>query len=183
MNTTNNTKSNATTTKTNTTTTTKTKSNVKSNNASKKANAAKRSGPGRPRYTPIIPKGKFTFADFATANGVNLKTGKGDKCTVLTLRKWMNYDSRKRNKSQIVMLKNVLGESVNEKGLGRKPFMFQRRSQVAATDTAKVEKVVSITPTAPATTETKQSVPEQQKSVDVAPVTSDTTTTATPVAA
>jgi hypothetical protein len=91
----------------------------------------KNKGPGRPKYRPNIPKGKFTFTDFEIANGVNPKTGKGKDCTTLTLRKWLKEDLSKRGHSTIVHLKDTFAEPTGKGGLGRKQYVYQRRAGVS----------------------------------------------------
>lgn len=91
----------------------------------------KNKGPGRPKYRPNIPKGKFTFTDFEIANGVNPKTGKGKDCTTLTLRKWLKEDLSKRGHSTIVHLKDTFAEPTGKGGLGRKQYVYTRRAGVS----------------------------------------------------
>ena len=86
-------------------------------------NAKANRGPGRPMYQPIIPKGKFTMADFCEANGVNVKNGKGKMCSKLTLIKFMD---RKIGKSMIRKVKGEFAAPANKKGLGRKAFLYER---------------------------------------------------------
>jgi hypothetical protein len=88
-----------------------------------------KNGPGRPKYTPVIPRGKFTFAEFCTENGVG-KDGKGAKCSALTLRKFLARDAKLGKKSQ-VLLTDDLANPDNKQGLGRKAFLYQRRSVTA----------------------------------------------------
>lgn len=102
----------------------------------KKNNA--QNGPGRPKYEPVLPKGKFTFTDFEVANGVNPKTGKGKNCTTLTLRKWLKKDLAKRGHSVVTLLKDVLSDPNSKKGLGRKQFVYQKRVHSAAPASAKI---------------------------------------------
>jgi len=109
-------------------------------------------GPGRPQYTPIVPRGKFTFTDFEVINGVNPETGKGDMCTTLTLRKWLKRDLLDRQ-SLVVHLRGVTAEPASKNGLGRKQYVYQRRSLAgnkptvkapAKTDTATPEVIVDV---------------------------------------
>ena len=104
-------------------------------NKSKKNTAATR-GPGRPQYTPVIPRSKFTFSDFEEANGVNPNTGKGEKCTTLTLRKWLKRNLLGRQ-SLVVHLKGITAEPTSENGLGRKQYVYQRRSLAGNKPTVK----------------------------------------------
>lgn len=123
---------------------------------------------GRPKYQPVFPRtSKWTFLDFAKANGVDTETldkngnriMKGTKCTVLTLRHWLDrdiYQVTAKNKpdrtnlrrNSLVVLTDELGESTPfADGLGRRPFLFQLRAKqtakVAVTKTPKTAKGVS----------------------------------------
>ena len=125
-------------------------------------------GPGRPQYTPVIPRGKFTFTDFEEANGVattGKDKGKGDKCTTLTLRKWLKRDLARRSKSVIVHLKGVTDEPSSENGLGRKQYVYQRRSLAGNKPTVKAA------PADTATAATADTAPEV--TVDVSQATKD----------
>lgn len=95
-----------------------------------------KNGPGRPRFQPEIPKGKFTFTDFEIANGVNPKTGKGKECTTLTLRKWLKRELSKRGHSAIVHLKDTFADPTSKNGLGRKQYVYQKRTGVSAKSVA-----------------------------------------------
>lgn len=92
-----------------------------------KKNTAKHSHPGRPKYVPVIPRGKFTMIEFCIANGVNPKNGKGKNCSKLTLIKFLK---RKEGKALVQKVKDELAEPTSKKGLGRKAFLFQRREGV-----------------------------------------------------
>ena len=106
----------------------------------KKQNTTVTRGPGRPQYQMLIPSGKFTFTDLEIANGVNPKTGKGKRCTTLTLRKNLKKDmyildkkgeiARTNPNSLIVLLKDILAEPDSKSGLGRKQLVYIRRSQL-----------------------------------------------------
>lgn len=98
----------------------------------KKNSKAQNRGPGRPKYTPVIPRGKFTFTDLEEANGVNTKTGKGKNCTTLTLRKWLKRELSNRRSGAIVLLKDVLADPNSKSGLGRKQYVYTRRAGVTA---------------------------------------------------
>jgi hypothetical protein len=87
---------------------------------------------GRPKYEPIMPKGKFTINDFCESNGVNIKSGKGDKCSKLTLIKFLARDHKRGGKSVIVKLADVVAEPNSKAGLGRKAYVYQLRTKVAA---------------------------------------------------
>jgi hypothetical protein len=112
----------------------------------KNKNANANRGPGRPAYVPKIPQSKFTFADFMELNGVDFKTGKGPNCSKLTLDKWLKRDKDRKGKSEIVKLDETR-EPNSKSGLGRKTYVYVRRSKL---DTLKSAKV--------ATTKTKVSV-------------------------
>ena len=95
---------------------------------------------GRPKYEPIIPKSRFTINDFAEANGVNLKSGKGEKCSKLTLIKFLARDRKRGGKSLIMKLSDTMAEPNSTAGLGRKAFVYQLRSKVVATATKTKDK-------------------------------------------
>ena len=109
-------------------------------------------GPGRPRYIPSLPtKKNWTFADLMTANGVDKETGKGDRCSKLTLCKWLDVDMyirdnktneiiRTNGSSLVIRAKNedgtyLLAAPDNAKGLGRKQIVYTKRVQVVKTST------------------------------------------------
>lgn len=96
-----------------------------------KTQTQKQNGPGRPRYTPIIPRGQFTFTDLETENGVNPKTGKGKNCTALTLRKWLKRELKNHRHGTVVLLKGTFAEPNGKSGLGHKQYVYQRRTGVA----------------------------------------------------
>lgn len=91
----------------------------------------KRNGPGRPAYTPVIPKGKFTMNDLCEANGVSLKTGKGKLCSKLTLVKWLAKQLANR-RSGLVTKTDATAEPNSKDGLGRKSFVYIRRPGMSA---------------------------------------------------
>ena len=109
------------------------------NKKNSKTNPEQNKSVGRPKYQPLFPrKAKWTFADFEIANGVNPKTGKGEKCARLTLRNYM-----KRSDSQVVQVKGELMKSNSPKGLGRKAYLFQLRDKATAKTTVKVARKTS----------------------------------------
>jgi hypothetical protein len=120
-------------------------------------------GPGRPKYEPIIPKSRFTMADFCEANGVDLKTGKGENCAKLTLIQFLARDRKRKGQSLIVRLKETFAEPNSKSGLGRKAMVYQLRSKFEAhkAKTAPIRKSA-----APVTTEDY----ETQKAAILAPV-------------
>jgi len=98
-------------------------------------------GPGRPMAEISIPSRKFTFADLVEAN---------EHVTPLTLRKFLKRDFARKGKSEIVLVKDETRESNSKKGLGRKTFVYIRRSKMNALKTAIKSKVsVSIAPAKP----------------------------------
>ena len=111
--------------------------------------------PGRPRYTPSLPtKKNWTFADLMTANGVDKETGKGDRCSKLTLCKWLDADMyirdnktneiiRTDGSSLVIRAKNedgayLLAAPDNARGLGRKQIVYTKRVTAAKAKTPSV---------------------------------------------
>lgn len=114
-------------------------------NSNKNSNVEVNQGPGRPKYEPTLPrKNRFTFTDFMTANGVNPETGKGEKCSKLTLNNWMKRNEGKN--SPIVRLTGISAKSNSATGLGRKQFVFCKRvdfaDQQSAIDKANETKTI-----------------------------------------
>jgi hypothetical protein len=103
----------------------------------KNKNANTNRGPGRPAYEPKVPQSKFTFADFMELNGVNFETGKGPNCSKLTLDKWLKRDKESKGKSMIVKLDETR-EPNSKNGLGRKTYVYVRRSKLDTLKSAKV---------------------------------------------
>jgi hypothetical protein len=89
-------------------------------------------GRGRPRAEITIPNRKFTFADFGEAN---------QHVTPLTLRKFIKYDFAKKNKSEIIKLKDETREPNSKEGLGRKTFVYIRRNKANSLKTARKSKM------------------------------------------
>lgn len=90
-------------------------------------------GPGRPRYIPALPrKTRFTITDVMVHNGVDMETGKGPKCSKLTVINWKNWDKSKGKNSEMVQLKGTSTKSNSEIGLGRKQFVFCKRADFSA---------------------------------------------------
>jgi hypothetical protein len=87
----------------------------------------KHDGPGRPKYQPKLPRGKFTMNELCQENGVSLKTGKGSNCSKLTLVKFVARELSNRRSGLVVKVKDETSEPNSRKGLGRKPFLFMRR--------------------------------------------------------
>lgn len=90
---------------------------------------------GRPLYVPKFPrKVEFTLKDFCVANEVDPVTGKGPRCSKLTLIKWLGRDKARKGRSLVKRLDHTSAPD-SEKGLGRKAFLFSLREKMA-TDTA-----------------------------------------------
>ena len=103
-------------------------------------------GPGRPKYTPVIPKGRFTMATLCEANGVSLKTGKGKICSRLTLIKFIARDAKRNGQSLIMRLKDMVTEPNSKDGMGRKPFVYQSRTKSPAVKTTRKPATKSTAP-------------------------------------
>lgn len=101
----------------------------------------KQRGPGRPMADINVPNKKFTFADLVEANS---------HVTPLTLRKFLKRDFARKGKSEIVLVKDETREPNSKKGLGRKTFVYLRRSKLNSLKTAR-KSTVSV-PLAPAKT-------------------------------
>ena len=103
-------------------------------------------GPGRPAYQPKFPqRQRWTLKDLMAANGVDKESGKGDKCTKLTLVKYLdkvcfakiktgpNAGKPDRNaplpNSLVVRLKETLPPD-SEEGLGRRSFVYCLRAKL-----------------------------------------------------
>lgn len=115
----------------------------------------KRNKAGRPRYTPTVPNGKFTFGQFCEANGMTRDADgnySGGKCTPLTLRHFLRDQKNKGSRSEVVVVKGVTKAPNGESGLGRKAMVYIRRSKQAAINKAKrtVKVQVNATSAAPA---------------------------------
>jgi hypothetical protein len=139
-------------------------------NSKKQIGTTKRNHPGRPRYEMQFPTRKeWTFTDLMGANGVETdptskQYGKGDKCTMLTLRKNIEADmySHKPGKplvaknrtrvnphSQVVLIPNVTAEPESENGLGRRALLYCLRvnkDSVLATPRKAITSKVAKTP-------------------------------------
>lgn len=92
--------------------------------------------PGRPAYLPVIPRGRFTMNDLCATNGVNINTGKGKKCSRLTLVKWVAKQLGNKRSGLIVKVKDETSEPNSSKGLGRRAFLYIRRPQKNSLKTA-----------------------------------------------
>jgi hypothetical protein len=141
---------------------------MKTNTNIKKNTNAKR-GPGRPKYTPIIPKSRFTINDLCEANGVNLETGKGKLCSRLTLIKHIARDAKRNGKSEIVRLKDTVAQPNSENGLGRKSFVYQLRSKVTAGKSTTKKTPKTANPTTQTYEEQKAALLTPTPAVTIAP--------------
>lgn len=104
-------------------------------------NKNKQRGPGRPMADINVPNKKFTFADLVEANS---------HVTPQTLRKFLKRDFARKGKSEIVLVKDETREPNSKQGLGRKTFVYMRRSKMNSLKSAR-KSTVSI-PLAPAKT-------------------------------
>jgi hypothetical protein len=100
-------------------------------------------GAGRPMAKINWPNKRFTFADLKEAN---------DHVTPLTLRKALKRDADRKGRSEIVLLKNIFGEPDHKNGLGRKTFVYIRRTRQNALKKARKTVSVSVSTPAPAVT-------------------------------
>lgn len=106
--------------------------------APKAATKGPKGKPGRPLYVPKFPRKKeWTLKDFCLANEVNPDTGKGPRCSKLTLIKWLGRDKARKGRSLVKRLDHTAAPD-SEKGLGRKAFLFSVREKMA-TDAADTE--------------------------------------------
>lgn len=78
-------------------------------------------GVGRPMAEISIPNRKFTFADLVEAN---------THVTPLTLRKFLARDVDAGRKSLVVRVKDENREPNSKHGLGRKTFVYVKRSKL-----------------------------------------------------
>jgi len=78
-------------------------------------------GVGRPMAEISIPNRKFTFADLMEAN---------THVTPLTLRKFLARDVDEGRKSLVVRIKEENREPNSKHGLGRKTFVYVKRSKL-----------------------------------------------------
>ena len=151
------------------------------NKNKKSADTNTKRSPGRPKYTPVIPKSRFTVTDLCEANGVDLKTGKGERCSKLTLIKFLardmyhrfesgknagkpNYD-KPRSNSTVVLLEDIVAEPNSEAGLGRKSYVYQLRSKFEASNGNKAAAPKAKTP-APRKSAPKKTVAEANKTYE-----------------
>lgn len=101
--------------------------------------AAVHEHPGRPRYEMKFPRGaEWTFTQLMAVNGVETdkgskKFGKGDNCTMLTLRKNLKHDmfrldGKVNSRSLVLEVKGVTAEPDSALGLGRRATLFRLRA-------------------------------------------------------
>lgn len=127
--------------------------------ASPKAAKAPKGKPGRPLYVPKFPrKVEWTLKDFCVANEVDPETGKGPRCSKLTLIKWLGRDKARKGRSLVKRLDHTAAPD-SEKGLGRKAFLFSLREKMANDSTPEAT---------PDTTDAAPAAPS-----DAAPATAD----------
>ena len=95
--------------------------------------------PGRPRYEMKFPRSaEWTFTQLMAANGVETdksskRFGKGDRCSMLTLRKNLKHDmfradGARKATSLVVEVKGVTAEPDSDSGLGRRATLYRLRS-------------------------------------------------------
>jgi hypothetical protein len=148
-----------------------------------KAAVTKHDHPGRPRYTMKFPRSaEWTFTQLMAVNSVETdkaskRFGKGDNCSMLTLRKNLEHDmylhaegkpcvsanrTRTNPRSQVVEVKGVTAEPDSESGLGRRATLFRLRSVPAkdhtATKAPRKAKVKATIATAKATIEAAKAI-------------------------
>lgn len=93
--------------------------------------AAPKGKPGRPLYVPKFPrKMEWTLKDFCVVNEVDPETGKGPRCSKLTLIKWLGRDKARKGRSIVKRLDHKASPD-SEKGLGRKAFLFSLREKMS----------------------------------------------------
>lgn len=85
-------------------------------------------GPGRPASKVVWPNGRFTREQAYQYNGCYETPARVCKLTVIN---HLN-DALKGNDSILIRMKDESGKSKSESGLGRKPFIYLRRSQFNA---------------------------------------------------
>lgn len=129
---------------------------------------------GRPRNKISIPQGKFTFLKLCILNGAvgpngeELTKENGRRMVPLTLRNWLSRQEKMGEKSEVVKLEE-LGKATHEDGLGRRPFLYTRRSNLDKTKVATADKPAK----AP-----KASKPSKRKTADVTVPAADVSTPA-----
>lgn len=110
-----------------------TKKNSTTASTAKTAKTAKapKGKAGRPLYVPKFPrKEEWTMNDFCRSNEVDVETGKGPRCSKLTLIKWLSRDKARKGRSLVKRLDHTAPPS-SENGLGRKAFLFSLREKLA----------------------------------------------------
>ena len=152
-------------------------------NNKKQTRTVKHDHPGRPKYTLRLPTRKeFTFQDILEVNGVETNPaaknyGKGENCSLLTVRKNLKRDMyilhpksgkilRVNPRSRVCLVKGVTAEPNSTTGLGRRALVYCLRENkdnvskptvktatpkaAKATRKARTPKATSQTPTADA---------------------------------
>lgn len=142
----------------------------------KNSKQVKHNGPGRPRYEVKWPRGKFTFTDLEIENGVNPDTGRGKECTTLTLRKALKRELTNRRSGAVIHLKDALADPNSESGLGRKQYVYTRRTGVATAKASAPHKAKSKAPADVSESTTKYEATKAALLADTSvPVTSNPT--------
>lgn len=143
----------------------------------------KQNGPGRPAYVPNFPRtDEWTFEDWCNANEVQTsrkskRYGKGPKCTMLTLRKYLDRDMnvrdekgefvRRNSRSTIVMVKGVTADPNSAKGLGRRSLVYALREKAPKSIAKDIS--TSDTPTSDALEQTKADLLAPTPAVTISP--------------
>lgn len=142
----------------------------KNKNKMKRGEVAKHDHPGRPRYEMKFPSSaEWTFTDLMRVNGVctdkgSKNFGKGDKCTMLTLRKNLKHDMFRKDggrkaTSLVVEVKGVTAEPDSESGLGRRATVYRLRAVPAKDHSAeKAPRKVAKISTAPKITTAAETI-------------------------
>lgn len=134
----------------------------KGKTVSAKNKSVKQQGPGRPESKVVWPNGRFTREQAYEMNGCNTKPARMCKLTVINHLK----DALTGNNSVLIQMKDELGKSKSTNGLGRKPFIYLRRSQRDAGRKAKANLIkakvstVTVPITSPAMVATRAPVTE-----------------------
>jgi len=96
------------------------KNKMKSNKSNKNA----KRGVGRPESKVVWPNGRFTREQAFQLNGCYAAPARVCKLTVIN-----HLNAALEGKDSVLVKLDELGETKSEGGLGRKPFIYLRRSQ------------------------------------------------------
>ena len=131
-------------------------------------------GVGRPESKVIWPKGRFTREQAYQLNGCYEKPARVCKLTVIN---HLN-ESLKGKDSVLIRLKDEFGKSTSEAGLGRKPFIYIRRSvhEAGKKNVANLRKAKASTVTVPMTDSTPAPAAPVADATPSVPVTADPVT-------